>query len=75
MMLSFPRMLSLFNGVQHLPPRLAEPNEASNWRPAQSRTGSPGFLHAEFIPFEPDLTQEIRQGLGEQAARRVGDVP
>jgi hypothetical protein len=35
---------------------------------------SPGFLHAGFTPFEPDLTNEIRQALGEDAARRAGDV-
>jgi hypothetical protein len=75
MMLSLPRMFSLFNGLPHLPLRLAEPIEASERRPPRVGTESPGFLHAGFAPFEPDLAQEIRQGLGEQAARRVGDAP
>jgi len=77
MMLSFPRMFSLFNGLPHLPPRIAQPDAAADRQhPAPLLPDeSPGFLHAEFAPFEPDLTHEIRQALGEQAARRAGDVP
>ncbi|HTB42504.1 MAG TPA: hypothetical protein VK741_02675 [Acetobacteraceae bacterium] len=74
MMLSLPRMFSLFNGLPHLPRRRAELIEVSDRRPPQAGTESPGFLHSGFVPFEPDLTQEIRQALGEQAARRAGDL-
>jgi hypothetical protein len=68
-------MFSLFNGLPHLPLRLTEPIEAFDRPPPRSPAESPGFLHGGFAPFEPDLTQEIRQGIGEQAARRAGDVP
>jgi hypothetical protein len=74
MMLSLPRMLSLFNGLPHPPLRIAEPIEASDQRPPRLPAESPGFLHAGFAPFEPDLTHEIRQGIGERAARRMGDL-
>ena len=79
MTLSLPRMFSLFNGLPHLPHRLTQPVEAYG-RPASAPSpslpaDSPGFLHAGFAPFEPDLTDEIRRGLGEEAARRAGDVP
>jgi hypothetical protein len=60
MMLSLSRLSGLFNGLPHLPPA------------ASPRDESPGFLHAGFASFEPDLTQEIRQGLGESAARDAG---
>lgn len=76
-MLSLPRMFSLFNGLPHPSPHLTQPAEAPDPRhPNPLRTGeSPGFLHAGFAPFEPDLTQEIRQALGEQAAHRAGERP
>ena len=74
MMLSLPRMLSRSNGLPHLPPHLAQPIEASGPQPKRA-ADSPGFLHAGFASFEPDLTDEIRQGLGEDAARRAGDEP
>lgn len=74
MMLSLPRMFSLFNDLPHLPRRLAELIEVPDRQPPQAGTESPGFLHSGFVPFEPDLTQEIRQALGEQAARRAGDL-
>jgi hypothetical protein len=75
MMLSFPRMFSLFNGLPHLPPRIAQPDAAADRQHPTLLDESPGFLRAGFAPFEPDLTHEIRQALGEQAARRAGDVP
>ncbi|MGA3403317.1 MAG: hypothetical protein ABSC95_29225 [Acetobacteraceae bacterium] len=77
MMLSLPRMFNLLHGLPHLPPRLAQPTAAPGRRPTASPlpAESPGFLHAGFAPFEPDLTGEIRQALGEEAARRAGDVP
>ena len=77
MTLSFPRMFSLFHGLPHLPPRIAQADAATDRQHQTPRlpAESPGFLHAEFAPFEPDLTDEIRQALGEQAARRAGDVP
>ena len=76
MMLSCPRMFSLFNGLPPPPPRPSQPIEAAGRQPlVPPPAESPGFLHAGFAPFEPDLTHEIRQALGEQAARRAGDVP
>jgi len=76
MMLSFPRMFSLFNTLPHPPLRLAQPIEAPVRRPpALPPAASPGFLQAGYAPFEPGLTHEIRQALGEQAARHAGDVP
>jgi hypothetical protein len=79
MALSLSRMFSLFNGLPHLPHGHPQPGEASG-RPASAPPpsqppDSPGFLHAGFAPFEPDLTDEIRRGLGEEAARRAGDEP
>jgi hypothetical protein len=70
-------MFSLFNGLPHLPPRIAQSDAAADRQHPTPRlpAESPGFLHAGFAPFEPDLTHEIRQALGEQAARRAGDVP
>jgi hypothetical protein len=65
MMLSLPRMFSLFNGLSHPPLRLLQ----------QQQDGCPGFLGAGFARFEPDLAHEIRQAAGEQAARRVEDRP
>jgi hypothetical protein len=66
-------MFNLFNGLPRPSPGLAETPDrpALPPRPAES----PGFLQAGFAPFEPDLTHEIRQALGEQAARRAGDMP
>lgn len=75
MMLSFPRMFSLFNGLPHLPLHDASPTEAPGRHHPAPPPESPGFLHAGFAPFEPDLTHEIRQALGESAARRAGDEP
>jgi len=78
MVLSFPRMFSLFNGSSPASQHLAPPAEAPGRQPhpaSPPATDSPGFLHGGFAPFEPDLTGEIRQALGEQVARRSGDVP
>ncbi len=77
MMFSLHRMFSLFNGWPHLPHRPAQPIEAPDRQsPAPPPPAeSPGFLHPEFAPFEPDLTQEVRQALGEEAARHVGEAP
>lgn len=77
MMLSLPRMFNFFNGLPHRPPSRAEPFATPEGQPlsATPATDSPGFLQGEFASFEPDLTTEIRQVLGEQAARRAGDVP
>jgi hypothetical protein len=72
MMLSLPRMFCLFNGLPRPSRGPAQPGAASDRPPPDD---SPVFLHAGFAPFEPDLTQEIRQALGEQAARRAGDAP
>lgn len=75
MTLSLPRMIGLFNSLSHRPPT-AQGLIASHWQPAALPPAeSPGFLHAGFAAFEPDLAGEIRQALGEQAARREGDVP
>ncbi len=78
MMLSLSRISSLFNGLPHLPHRLTQPEEGAR---GELRSASPlppddpGFLHGGFAPLEPDLTGEIRQALGEETARREGDVP
>jgi len=77
MVLSLSRLSSLFNGLPHLPHWLAQPVEGSRRQPPVASPlppDDPGFLHAGFAPYEPDLAQEIRQGLGEEAARREGDV-
>jgi hypothetical protein len=77
MMLSLPRMFSLFNGLPHPPHRFVQPIAAPDQRrsPPLQQDGCPGFLGAGFARFEPDLTHEIRQAVGEQAARRVEDRP
>jgi hypothetical protein len=69
-------MFSLFNGLPHPSRRSAEPLESGRppSGPSPFPDESPAFLHAGFAPFEPGLTGEIRQALGEQAARRTGDV-
>jgi hypothetical protein len=78
MMLSLPRIYNLFNELSPASTRPTPPTQAPG-RPPHSASppaaDSPGFLHGGFAPFEPDLTGEIRQALGEQAARRSGDVP
>lgn len=78
MVLSLPRMFNLFNGLSPASPRFTTPAEAPD-RPANCASppeaDSPFFLHGGFASFEPDLTGEIRQALGEQAARRSGDMP
>jgi hypothetical protein len=75
MTLSLPHMFSLFNSLPHLSRCHLPPVEPSARHPEPLLPPrSPGFLHAGFAPFEPDLTHEIRQALGERAARRVGDV-
>jgi hypothetical protein len=71
-------MFNLFNGLSPAAQRLAPPAEAPGRKSHSASppaTDSPCFLHAGFAPYEPDLTGEIRQALGEQAARRSGDVP
>lgn len=79
MMLSFPRMFGLFNGQPHPRRPLTQPTEAPDHQQQHAKpllaAESPSFLHPGFAPFEPDLTNEIRQVLGEDAARRAGDVP
>jgi hypothetical protein len=78
MVFSVPRMFRLFNGLPHVSYNLAQPAAVRCRRPptpSPPPDESPAFLHTEFIPFEPDLVQEIRQALGEQAARRTGDAP
>jgi hypothetical protein len=78
MVLSLSRISSLFNGLSHLPHHLAQPAADSGVAAAGASpppADDPGFLHAGFAPLEPDLTGEIRQALGEEAARREGDVP
>lgn len=77
MVLSLPRMFSRFNGLPHMSRRPARPLEPGHpsLGPSPLADESPGFLHGGFAPFEPDLTGEVRQALGEQAARRSGDVP
>jgi hypothetical protein len=71
-------MFSRFSGLSHLAYPLLQvdaPGSRQPAAPAQRAADGPVFLHSEFAPFEPDLTGELRQALGEAAARRVGDVP
>jgi hypothetical protein len=84
MTLSLPHMFSLFNGLPHSPRHNVPPVEPSVQPPIAPSAQhpapllppwAPGFLHAGFAPFEPDLTKEIRQAPGEQAALRAGAVP
>ena len=76
MVLSLPRLSSLFNGLPHLAWCISQLEEASGRQcPPSLPADDPRFLHAGFAPLEPDLTGEIRQALGDQAARREGDVP
>jgi hypothetical protein len=76
MKLSFPHMFSRFNGLPHLSRRLAQPLETPGpQHQPQSAAESPGFLHSGFVPFEPDLTQELGRALGAQAARYAGERP
>jgi len=77
MMLSLHRMFNLLNSLSYPSRHPRWPVETSDRQPPTRAlpAGSPSFLHPEFAPFEPDLTQEIRQALGEQAARSAGDVP
>jgi hypothetical protein len=73
MILALPRMFNPFAALPH--PSLTASMGSRRAAAASRGDEGPVFNHAGFATLAPDLTGELRQALGDQAARDAGDVP